>query len=313
MPYKELVWPYSRVSLLAQALTSEVKDFARSGHPRFGGGYKGIVYRRKGNSPYTDEVIRPGLEQMDRLGIYPPHIELQDLPPYSAYFQFRFTLARPLYTRDDEEFYIHENPVMKEAVYKVPMLRASTWKGILRSVMARQLPEGENAPLVIRLFGQARDEEEELAEEGNMLGRVRPYPTFFDRIGLEVINPHSRTTRAGTVPIVMETVPPGASGVFTLLYLPFDMLDRLPEEAASEVAEDLKALGEAIVLMMRVYGFSGKRTRGFGVAHLQVSGVDRPEGVVALKDRGWRTFTTLTELPDALDLLLGIPTEGERR
>jgi hypothetical protein len=34
----------------------------------------------------------------------------------------------------------------------------------------------------------------------------------------------------------------------------------------SEIREDLRALGEAIVIMMRVHGFSGKSTRGFGQA-----------------------------------------------
>lgn len=305
-PYRELVWPYSKVSLLAQGLTSDVKEFARSGHPRFGGGYKGLVYRRKGDPPYTEGVIRPGLEQLARLGIYPPQINLRNLPPYSAYIQFRFTLARPLYSRDDDEFYIHENPLMKDVVFKVPMMRASSWKGILRSVLSRQLPEGDASPIITRLFGQAPDEEE-LAEEGNMLGRLRFYPTFFDRIGLEVINPHSRKTRAGTVPILLETVPPGASGVFTVLYLPFNLINRMPEGALPEVREDLRILAEAIVIMMRVHGLSGKSSRGFGQAHLKVSGVDEPEGVVALKDVGRRTFATLVTLSDALDLLLGIP------
>lgn len=307
-PYRELVWPYAKVSLLAQGLTSDVKEFARSGHPRFDSGYKGLVYRRKGDPPYTEGVIRPGLEQLARLGIYPPHINLQDLPSYSAFIQFRFTLARPLYTRDDDEFYIHENPLMKDSVFKVPMLRASTWKGILRTVLTRQLPEGEASPIILRLFGQARDEEEELAEGGNMLGRLRVYPTFFDRIGLEVINPHSRKTRSGTVPILLETVPPGASGVFTLLYLPFDLIDRSPQEAFPEVREDLRTLAEAIIIMMRVHGFSGKSSRGFGQVHLKVSGVDDLEGVVALKDVGRRTFATLAALSDALDLLLSIPS-----
>jgi CRISPR/Cas system CSM-associated protein Csm3 (group 7 of RAMP superfamily) len=306
-PYRELVWPHARVSLLAQGLTSDVKEFARSGHPRFGGGYKGLVFRRKGDSPYVEGVISPGLEQLARLGIYPPRIDLQDLPPFSACIQFRFTLARPVYSRDDEEFYIHENPGMKDAVWKVPMMRASTWKGILRTVLSRQLPEGEASPLIARLFGQARGEEEELAEEGNIQGRFRCYPTFFDCIGLEVINPHSRKTRAGTVPILLETVPAGASGVFTLLYLPFDLMDRTEEQALPEIREDLRALGEAIVIMMRVHGFSGKSTRGFGQARLKVSGVDEPEGVVALKGVGRQTFATLAALSDALDLLLGTP------
>uniref|UniRef100_UPI003A101862 RAMP superfamily CRISPR-associated protein n=1 Tax=Chloroflexus sp. TaxID=1904827 RepID=UPI003A101862 len=41
-------------------------------------------------------------------------------------------------------------------------------------------------------------------------GRLYFYPTFFNQIDVEVINPHSRKTRAGTQPIYLECVPIGA-------------------------------------------------------------------------------------------------------
>ena len=301
-PYRELEWPYTRVTLLAQALVEEVKEFARSGHPRYGGGYKWVVHRRKGDNPYNQGVIRPGLRQLEHLKIYPPQIDLKSLPPHSAFIQFRFTLARPFRSNDDDSFYIHENPVLKDVVFKIPMMRPSGWKGILRSVMAGQFEEGENAPIIARLFGLARGE----AEEGlSNLGRLRFYPTFFDRIDLDIINPHSRSTKAGTVPIPLETVPAGAGGVFTLLYLPFDLVGQDPEQARIQATEDLQAIGQGILMMMRVYGFSAKRSRGYGLAHLQVKGVDGEKGTVVMKGRGMQTFGTLTELPDALELLLG--------
>lgn len=303
-PYQELAWPYAKVTLLAQALTSEVKEIARGGHPRFGGGYKSLVRFRKGvGNPYTEGVIKPGLQLLDQLGISPPRIDLATLIPYSAYIQFRFTLARPLYTRDDEHFYIHENPMMKDAVCKVPMVRASTWKGLLRSVMAVHMGVEETSPFAVRLFGIALGEEDE-GEIGRR-GRAIFYPTFFDRIDLEILNPHSRATRAGTVPIVMETVPAGASGVFTLLYFPFDLINEPSDRAEAEMREDLRALSEAIVLVMRVCGFSAKRTRGFGLARLEVTGVDERQGVIALRDGRRQTFSTLAALSDALDLLFG--------
>lgn len=301
-PYRELVWPHAKVTLLAQALTSEVKELARGGHPRFGGGYKSLTRFRKGvGNPYTEGVIKPGLQQLDKLGIYPPRIDLMALIPYSAYIQFRFTLARPLHSRDDEFFHILENPMMKDAVYKIPMVRASTWKGLLRSAMVAYMEVEETSPLVVRLFGTAPDEED---EAGGRRGRALPYPTFFDRIDLEILNPHSRATRAGTIPVTMEVVPAGASGVFTLLYFPFDLLNEPPDRAEEEMREDLRALGEAIVLVFRVWGFSAKKSRGFGLARLEVSGVDEPEGVIALRDGRRQTFSTLAGLSDALDLVL---------
>jgi len=302
--YRELEWPYTRVTLLAQALVEEVKDFARSGHPRYGGGYKWLVHRRKGDNPYNEGVIRPGLRQLERLDIYPPQIDLESLSPHAALIQFRFTLARPFRSNDDETFYIHENPVLKDVVFKIPMMRPSGWKGLLRGVMAGQFEEGEDAPVITRLFGLARDEAE-MDEELSNLGRLRFYPTFFDRIDLDVINPHSRSTKAGTVPITLETVPAGAEGIFTLLYLPFDLVGQNPEQAATQVEEDLQASCQGILALMRIYGFSAKRSRGYGLAHLEVKGVDGEKGTLVVKGRGMRTFGTLTELPDGLDLLLG--------
>lgn len=303
-PHRELEWPYTRVTLLAQALVEEVKDFARSGHPRYGGGYKWLVHRRKGNNPYDEGVIRPGLRQLERLNIYPPQIDLESLPPHSAFVQFRFTLARPFRSNDDDTFYIHENPVLKDVVFKIPMMRPSGWKGILRGVMAGQFEEGEDAPVITRLFGLARDVRE-TDERLSNLGRLRFYPTFFDHIDLDIINPHSRATKAGTVPITLETVPAGAEGIFTLLYLPFDLTGQHPERAALQVEEDMRAISQGILALMRIYGFSAKRSRGYGLAHLRVKGVDGEKGTVVVKGRGTRAFATLTELPDALDLLLG--------
>lgn len=302
-PYRELVWPYAKVTLLAQGLTSDVKEFARSGHHRFGGGYKSLVRLRKGTNPYTEEVIRPGLQQLERTGIYPPYIDLSALIPYSAYIQFRFTLARPIYTRDDDIFYIHENPTAKDAVYKIPMIHASSWKGIIRTVFIRYTGMKPTTPLLVRLLGQSTPENEE--EEISRRGRALFYPTYFDRIDLEVLNPHSRMTRAGTVPIMLESVPVGASGVFTLLYFPFDLIGAPPDQAEAEMREDLRALGEAIFTMMRVHGFSAKSNRGYGMAYLEVKGVDEPQGVIALRDGRRRNFPTLSEISDALDLLFG--------
>jgi len=89
------------------------------------------------------------------------------------------------------------------------------------------------------------------------------------------------------------------------LYLPFDLVGQDPEQARIQATEDLQAIGQGILMMMRVYGFSAKRSRGYGLAHLQVKGVDGEKGTVVMKGRGMQTFGTLTELPDALELLLG--------
>lgn len=97
-------------------------------------------------------------------------------------------------------------------------------------------------------------------------GRLRFFPTFFDRIGLEVINPHDRATRAGKQPLFFESAPVGATGVFSLLYVPFDDVE------ATQAAADLQLTVNALTQMMRVYGFSAKKTSGFGEAGPDIDG-----------------------------------------
>jgi len=103
-------------------------------------------------------------------------------------------------------------------------------------------------------------------------GRLRFYPTFFDLIDVEVINPHSRETRAGTHPIYLECVPAGAKGTFSLLYAPFDLIGQPEEVVKKQAAEDLQRIAEAVSAMMLTYGFSAKRTSGYGTAEDEIDG-----------------------------------------
>jgi CRISPR-associated protein Cmr2 len=97
-------------------------------------------------------------------------------------------------------------------------------------------------------------------------GRLVFYPTFFNQIDVEVINPHSRKTKAGTHPIYLECVPQSASGTFSLLYVPFDLIGKSEAETKKQALEDLKLVAEGLQAMFLTYGFSAKRTSGFGVA-----------------------------------------------
>jgi CRISPR-associated protein Cmr2 len=99
---------------------------------------------------------------------------------------------------------------------------------------------------------------------GFRAGRLRFFPTFFTRIGLEVINPHERSTRAGTQPIYIECVPQDAEGTFALLYVPFDLVGKPTDIVGHEVADDLRVLGPAANAMLVTYGFGAKTSSGFG-------------------------------------------------
>ncbi len=89
---------------------------------------------------------------------------------------------------------------------------------------------------------------------------------------MEVINPHSRKTRAGTQPIYLECVPAGATGAFSLLYVPFDLIGQPEATIHQQAAEDLRIVAEGLQALFLTYGFSAKRTSGFGVAKDVIQG-----------------------------------------
>jgi len=235
-----------------------------------------------------------------------PKIDTSLLPPYSVFLQFSFTLATPYISRDDEEFYICDNPVRKDKVFKVPMVSGSSWKGNMRWTAGKllELRINDNEEKLkrriqlIKLFGHENEAEKryfdslmivnedalkkELHKCSNKdrlrSGRLYFYPTFFNQISLEVINPHDRTTKAGTLPIYIESVPEDADGIFSLLYVPFDLMGRKEGKMKKEVAEDMELIGSALKEMMLTYGFSAKKSSGFGIVGEDINGTCEMSG-----------------------------------
>lgn len=227
--------------------------------------YKRFVFKSSDiQTSYATEVIEgERCCRMNPLGLWQPsRPNFSLLPPHSAFIQFTFTLAKPYISRDDEPFHINDNPVRKDKVFKVPMVAPTNWKGNLRWT-ARQLEPSVDEKTIVRLFGNKKDE-----EENHLAGALHFYPTFFDRIGLEVINPHDRKTRTGKQPIYFECVPVGATGTFSLLYAP------LPngEHNEQQAHDDLKVVAKAIAAMMLTYGFSAKKSSGYGETHDEIEG-----------------------------------------
>lgn len=299
--------------------------------------YKHLVHASKpANVPYTNKLIKVELVRLNKLSLLKPSPPLDRLPIGSIVLQFDFTLAKPYISRDDDLFYVADsiNPVRKEKVFKMPMVAASSWKGILRwtamQVHLAKEKEQANDEFVQKrlklslLFGDEKGEDadkskefakflDDMKPEAKSLycdlvrqhfgssdqkkdilhhsGRLMFYPTFFNLIDVEVINPHSRTTKAGTHPIYLECVPTGAQGTFSLLYVPFDLIGRKNgDEIRAEAKADLEIVTEALKEMMLTYGFSAKRTSGYGAAK------DRIEGVVRT-GADETPLTTLSELP----------------
>ncbi|WP_202319135.1 RAMP superfamily CRISPR-associated protein [Archaeoglobus neptunius] len=101
----------------------------------------------------------------------------ENLPSYATYIQIRFILKKPYLSKDDDEFYIIDNPIVKDRVFKLPMVRATTWKGALRfaaikvfedwiyeklteSKLEKRIVFRERAKIV-KLFGNEKDSQEE--------------------------------------------------------------------------------------------------------------------------------------------------------
>ncbi len=177
-----------------------------------------------------------------------------------------FTLQTPWYSKDDRPFHVLDNPVRKDRVFGVPFMSAASWKGLLRWACRmeagllghleehdNQLRGWQDPDWILHLFGNEKGEREDF-ERGALAFR----PTWFDKVGFEVINPHDRARRAGTQPIVYEVVPPGTGGMLRLAYA--------PRPGAAAPTDTFKKLFDAIEKLLTVYGISAKRTAGWGLA-----------------------------------------------
>jgi len=186
------------------------------------------------------------------------------LPTCSFALQFSFTLARPYISKSEKALYIIDNPIVRERVFRLPMVRSTAWKGNLCMTLWQLGHDKQSEEQIQRLFGDVR------GEEAGRAGRLFFYPTFFTQTSLEIVNPHDRVRKVGKNPILFECVPAGARGTFSLLYVPFDLIGQ-PQEACRQAAQDLLLVAKAVQAMMLTYGFSAKRSSGYGVAREKLS------------------------------------------
>lgn len=250
---------------------------------------------------------------------------IMELIPGSFGIQTKFKLQSPYYSKDDDEFYIIDNPIMKEKVWKVPMIRGSSWKGLFYKAARLRLndfvekKEIENIIdcflSIARIFGMGSEEvrviEEEVDEHfeqnGNkqavidkviryglnelgvnlMLtkgeksiaeqiwmqikgsinvkkGRVVFYPTYFNRLSVEVINPHDRRTKAGTQPIYYEVVPKNTEGLLQILYIPYDAVTTPIKKMRKQIEDDFQFLQSLLKEMLGEIGIGAKSKLGWG-------------------------------------------------
>lgn len=323
--------PFTQAELLASALAMPFKKTGRARR------YRALVQEQRG---YPKQIAE-GLDWLQRLGLERSLAgDLATLPHYSFALEFQFVLARPYLSQDDDAFYVIDNPVRKDKVFKVPYVAPTSWKGSLRAAATQGLLEAftellpKNRPaeeaereellatlwaerarrvvlfgnekgndaaflnrwLASRLLPEQPGEDErkrgkQVEQEAKRFGedfenyliehsyrtekiegrqgRLFCFPTFFDRIGLEIINPHDRERRVGKNPILFECVPAGAKGTFRLLYVPYDFPGEVTPnkpELRRQVQADLPLVAEAVRDLLTVYGFGAKTSSGFGAA-----------------------------------------------
>jgi len=211
---------------------------------------------------------------ISKFDLLPQESEVVQLPPLSFLLRIPFRLQKPYLSKDERGFYLLDNPLRREKIFQTPMVAATSWKGALR-VALWQLGYRADHPITLRLLGNPRESEEGQA------GRLYFYSTFFDKIILEIINPHNRETGVGTKrgPILMECVPQGTTGNLVLLYVPFGPIEQSEADRRAELAQDLEVLTEGAQAMLTTYGFGAKTSSGFGTAEDRLAGT----GTLALR------------------------------
>lgn len=270
---------------------------------------------------------------------------IDSLVPGSFAIYQEFKLVSPYFSKDDDELYIIDNPILKDKVFKVPMIRGSSWKGMLLHTAFKILEDKlENWDISIeeiintyrkiyRIFGTGSEnfrslkdyldnyidknskEEYKLDKLKRELiqyalfecgvninikkenksslidqiikqiemkikndtkldvcaihkGRLVCYPTYFDNLSLEIINPHNRKTKAGDGPIHFEVVPKDTKGYIQLIYIPFDAVLCSDEEIKNQSKEDFEFIKELINKALTDYGVGAKTKLGWGRAEL---------------------------------------------
>ncbi|MCB1821342.1 MAG: hypothetical protein KDI73_07145 [Candidatus Competibacteraceae bacterium] len=202
---------------------------------------------------------------------------LAGFPRYSTRLLLTFRLLTPLLTKDDDPFYLFENPARKDHLLGLPYLSAASVKGLSADAYQRAFPGGTPwtelsesdkdpdrtrafrtaDPHARRLFGIADDGANIESEKG----RLHFSPVWFNKLQLLVMNPGDPTTAMGTQPIQFEAIAPGQTGVLEVVYFnPRGIKDS--DEIT--VRADLARWLAAVATWWPALGLGAKRLAGYG-------------------------------------------------
>lgn len=205
---------------------------------------------------------------------------LAAFPRYSARLLLTFRLLTPLLTKDDDPFYLFDNPARKDHLLGLPYLSAASLKGLSADAYQRAFP-GETPwseldsddpnptrafrhadPHARRLFGIADDG----AEIKSKSGRLHFSPVWFNNLQLLVINPGDPKIAMGTQPIHFEAVAPDQTGVLEVVYFnPYGA----KESDENTVRADLARWLAAVATWWPALGLGAKRLAGYGAIRIE--------------------------------------------
>jgi len=180
---------------------------------------------------------------------------IDNLPIGSFLMTIEFQLQRPYISKGNNPFHLHENPILRDRAFQLPVITETTWKGAFKNAFSMINNDEENIKL---LFGDTERR-----------GRLHFFPTFFGRTTVEVINPHDRKTKKGTQPIYIDAAGVNnnrtsfESGKFCVLYCPFDQMGGSVKNIRISTLDIAHKVYEAAIKMMEL-GVSGKKSSGYG-------------------------------------------------
>jgi hypothetical protein len=196
-------------------------------------------------------------------------------PTYSARLVLEFELKTPLLTKDDDPFYLFDNPARKDHVFQRPFLSAASIKGLSVDAYQRALPnsalnnnkdEAERTrafrradDTALRLFGVCDDGSN--IDDSAQAGRLRFSPLWFKNIQYLVINKRDEKTACGGGPIQFEAVAPQDKVTLEVIY--FNPAGTKDSDENS-VRNDLFCWLNSVRLWWPALGLGAKRLAGYG-------------------------------------------------
>lgn len=206
---------------------------------------------------------------------------LAGFPRFSARLLLTFRLLAPLLTKDDDPFYLFDNPARKDHLLGLPYLSAASLKGLSADAYQRAFPgptpwaelcDSDKDPDRTRAFRHADPHAKRLfgiADDGAKIesekGRLHFSPVWFQNLQLLVINPGNPETAMGTQPIHFEAVAPEQTGVLEVVYFnPHGIKDS--DEAT--VRADLARWLAAVASWWPALGLGAKRLAGYGAIEI---------------------------------------------